>query len=69
MKLTRENAQEKLLEFRHTNQITQDKMYEKTGVSRPTLTGIENGTLKPQAMTLFKLNKYIGTFPENGKGE
>lgn len=63
MKLTFDNAQEKLLEFRLVNKITQEKLHDKTGVSRPTLTGIENGTLKPQSMTLFKLNKYIETFP------
>ena len=68
MKLTKENAQEKLLEFRHSHKITQDKLQEKTGVSRPTLTGIENGTLTPQAMTLYKLNKYIETVPDNEKG-
>lgn len=68
MKLTRENAQEKLLEFRDSHQITQEKLQEKTGISRPTLTGIENGTLKPQAMTLYRLNKYIKTFPDNDKG-
>ncbi len=65
MELTRENASSLLLEFMFSNKITQEKMQEKTGVSRPTLTGIANGTLKPQAMTLFKLNKYISTFPDN----
>ena len=69
MELTKENASKMLLEFRLKHKITHEKLQEKTGVSRPTLTGIENGTKTVQSMTLFKLNKYISTFSEDNKGE
>lgn len=59
MELTIENAKEMLLEFRLSHNITQAELQKKTGVSRPTLTSIEKGATKPQAMTLYRLNKYI----------
>lgn len=63
MEITKENAARELLEFRHKAKMTQEKLCEKTGVSRQTLSAIESGKLKPQTMTLYKLNKYIGTVP------
>lgn len=68
MELTRENAQKELFNFRTRFGVTQEKLSELSGVSRPTITNIERGEFKPSAMILFRLNKYIGTFPENDKG-
>ena len=60
--LTKENASKKLIEFRIKHGLTHEQVQEKTGVSRPTLSGIENETLTPQAVTLYKLNKMISDY-------
>ncbi len=65
--LNKENVQQKLIEFRAKHKITHVKIQEKTGISRPTLSGIENGTVTPQLLTLYKLNQYIKTFGDKGE--
>lgn len=62
MELNKENASSTLLEFRDKHKITQEKISEKTGISRPTISGIETGRLTPQTMTIYKLNKFIKSF-------
>lgn len=57
--LTKENAGKKLLEHRMEKQITQGKIAEKSGISVQTISAIESGKLKPQSMTIFKLQKYF----------
>ena len=63
MLITTENAHKELLKFRARHGITQEKLCDSTGVARATVTNIENGNKIPRATTLFKLNKYIETFP------
>ncbi len=67
MRLTRENAQKELFNFRIDHGITQERLSELSGVSRPTITNIERGEFKPSATILFRLNEYIKKFPENDK--
>ena len=67
MQLTQENAQEEILNFRLRYGITQEKLSELSGVSRATITNIENGKLKPRVTTLYNLNEYIKKFPEDSK--
>jgi DNA-binding XRE family transcriptional regulator len=62
MKINTENANKELLRFREDNGITINKLVEKTGVSKPTIIGIEKGRLKPHVTTIFKLNEYLKTF-------
>lgn len=62
MKITTENARTELLRFRENYGISINKLVEKTGLSKPTIIGIEKGRFKPQATTIFKLNEYIKTF-------
>jgi len=66
--LTKENASYMLLSFRCEHKKTQEHVADKTGVSVQTISQIENGQIKsPQAMTLFKLNNYIGLFKDKDK--
>lgn len=67
MKLTQQNAQEELLNLRLDQGLTQDRLSNLTGVSRATIINIEKGNSKPGATTLFNLNKYIKTLPEDAK--
>lgn len=62
MKITRENASTELFTFRAKFNITQEKLSEKTGISRATIVAIERGKKEPRANTLFKINEYIKTF-------
>lgn len=62
MKINTENASKELLRFREKHGITLDKLVDKSGVSKPTIINIEKGRIKPQAVTVFKLNKYLLTF-------
>lgn len=57
--VTKENAGKKLLEHRSEKRVTQVKVAEKTGISVQTISAIESGKLKPQSMTIFKLQKYF----------
>lgn len=59
MEIRRETASQDLLFFRSSTGMTQEKLSEKTGVSRGVIIAIEKGTVQPQAKTLFKLNRYI----------
>ena len=61
--ITQETASKDLSEFRIKYNFTLEKLQEKTGISRPTLIGIEKGTIKPQASTLHKLNNFIDLYP------
>jgi len=65
MEITRADAREKLSRFREKTGITQEKLSEKTGVSVPTIIGIESGRKIPQAGTIFKLNTYFKTIPDS----
>ncbi len=60
--LTIENAHVELIKFREKNGFTQEKLSEKTGVSKPTIISIESGKKKPQATTIYKLNGFISLF-------
>ena len=62
MELTRINAKDELIKFREKYGITQEKLSEKTGISIPTIIGIEDGKKKPHALTVYKLNQYILKF-------
>ncbi len=62
MILTKTNTGKDLMEFRIYNGISQEKLSENTGVSVPTIIGIEKETREPQAVTLYKLNQYISKF-------
>lgn len=62
--VTKENVKEWLLNHRLVNNLTQIKVSEKTGISVQTLSGIESGSIKPQSMTVFKLNEYSKRFPD-----
>jgi DNA-binding XRE family transcriptional regulator len=64
MIIKQETAKEDLLKFRETYGITQEKLSEETGISKTTIVNIETGKIKPQAVTIFKLNKWIRPFPE-----
>jgi len=57
--ITKENAKTRLLDYRLENNITQTKISEKSGISLPTISGIESGSLTPQSMTIHKLNRYF----------
>lgn len=57
--LTKENASLELLKFRAEKSKTQEEVSRKTGISVQTLSMIENGRVKPQPVTLYKLNKYF----------
>ena len=58
--VTQDNFKEMVLEFRRKNQMTQEKLAERSGVSRLTIIKIENGKLeKLNAMTLYKLDRYF----------
>lgn len=59
MEITKDNAGEILLRFRADKNITQIEISKKAGISLPTISGIENGKLKPQGMTIYKLQRYF----------
>lgn len=63
MLIKRETAAQDLMRFRTEYGITQEKLAEATGLSKTTIVNIETGKLIPQAVTVFKLNKYIRHFP------
>lgn len=60
--ITRDNATTSLLKFRSDHKLTQEKLSEKTGVSVQTISEIESGKVKPQSMTVFKLNSFMEKF-------
>lgn len=62
--ITIENASSELLKFREKYGITQERVAQATHVSKPTIINIEKGRKRPRAATVFKLNQYIGLFPE-----
>ena len=62
MEITRADAQDKLLKFREKHGITQEKLADKSGISVPTIIGIEKGEKIPHAMTVHKLNQYLSLF-------
>lgn len=62
MELTRDNAKTELLKFRGERELTQEELAKKAGIAIGTIIAIENGTKKPQALTLSKLNKCISLF-------
>ena len=57
--ITQENAKTEILKIRTKYGLTQENLSDLSGVSRPTITNIEKGNIKPQATTLFKLNEYL----------
>jgi DNA-binding XRE family transcriptional regulator len=62
MELTIDNASSELLKFRQEHGLTQEKLSEKSEVAKGTIISIEKGAKKPQATTIYKLNKYLSTF-------
>ena len=58
-KITKENLGEILLKHRFENSKTQLEISKKTGVSLPTIIGIEAGRITPQTMTIYKFRKYF----------
>lgn len=61
--ITSKNATTELLLFRERHGVTQKRLCAETGVSEQTICSIESGN-KPRVMTVFKLNEYIKTFPD-----
>ena len=61
MTINRKTASDGLLKFRESHGITQDRLSEKTGISKTTIVNIETGKIKPQATTVYKINEYIKT--------
>lgn len=57
--ITKENAGKVLLEYRKDKSVTQLEIAKKADISLPTISGIESGKLKPQTMTIFKLQQYF----------
>lgn len=64
MEIRIDNAAKDLIDFRIKHGVTQEKLALKTGVTRQTISAIEQDRLKPQAVTLFKINEYVKTFGE-----
>ena len=62
MEITRENAKTELYNFRMKHDITQEKLSDKTGVSRPTIVAIEKGRIQPRANTLHRINEFVKIF-------
>jgi transcriptional regulator with XRE-family HTH domain len=62
MILTQKDSSLALITFRIRHGLTQDQLSKKTGVSIPTIIGIEKDKNTPHAETLFKLNEFIKTF-------
>ena len=62
MKITIKTAKLVLLSFREEHGITLEKVSKKTGVAISTLIAIESGKVKPQAITVFKINNFLKTF-------
>jgi len=62
MEITRENAQIELYKFRAKNDVTQEKLSERTGVSKPTIVSIEKGRIQPRANTLHRINEFVKLF-------
>jgi len=62
MEITRDNAKTELYNFRMKNNITQEKLSDKTGVSRPTIVSIEKGRIQPRANTLYRINEFVKLF-------
>ncbi len=59
MEITKDNAGNQLLKYRRDKNLTQIEVSKKVGISLPTISGIESGKLKPQTMTVFKLQQYF----------
>ena len=57
--ITRENAGEKLLDYRRDNNITQIEISKSAKISIPTILGMESGSITPQTMTIHKLKAYF----------
>ncbi len=62
MKITSKTAKEELPAFREKHGKTLESVSRKTGVAISTLIAIEKGSVKPQSMTIYKLNQYLSTF-------
>ncbi len=61
--ITIENVRKELLKFRVKHKFTQEKLAEKSGISRVTISSIESGKInKPDSMTIFKLDEFISNF-------
>ena len=55
----------KIKEFRESLHMTQEELAEKSGVSRVTISGLENGTMRATTTkTLIKLAQALGTTVE-----
>ncbi len=61
MLLTRASASVDLVKFRERHGITQEELSVKANVSKTTIVGIEKNRIKPQAITIYKLNMFIKT--------
>jgi transcriptional regulator with XRE-family HTH domain len=64
MELTQIDSSKNLIAFRIRYGLTQEELSKKTGVSVPTIIGIEKNQTTPHAETLHKLNQYIKTFDD-----
>lgn len=52
----------KIKEARQTKKMTQDELAKKSGISRATISGLENGTIKTTTTsTLIKIADALGT--------
>lgn len=66
MNITKDNAHIELLKFRDISRMTQIQVAEKTGISKDTISNIENGNFKPNKMTLYRLEKLINSLENHG---
>jgi transcriptional regulator with XRE-family HTH domain len=62
--ITKENAGEKLLDYRLRKKITQLEVSKKADISLPTISGIESGNITPQTMTVLKIANYLSSVGE-----
>lgn len=61
--VNKDNIGEVLLKHRSDNKLTQIQVSKKTDVSVQTISGLEGGDIKPHSLTLYKIKKYLESFP------
>lgn len=66
--VTKENAGVEMLKHRNDKKLTQIDVSKKSGISVQTICAIEGGNIKPQSMTLWKINQYLDTFKTVNNG-
>lgn len=62
MKITAKTAKQELPAFREKHGKTLEKISSETGVAISTLIAIEKGSVKPQSITIYKINQFLSKF-------